>query len=81
MKFLVLFVFLIGNGAWTLVEAQSSEKPWYEALPAVAMDYKVHIDAGKEDCYFQYVQPGAAFYVSFQVSKTCCNNTTFCNVR
>lgn len=20
---------------------------WYEALPAVAMDYKVHIDAGK----------------------------------
>ena len=21
---------------------------WYESLPAVAMDYKVHIDAGKE---------------------------------
>ena len=42
--------------------------PWYESLPAVAMDYKVHIDAGKEDCYFQYVNPGATFYVSFQVS-------------
>lgn len=41
--------------------------PWYESLPAVAMDYKVHIDAGKEDCYFQYVNPGATFYVSFQV--------------
>lgn len=40
----------------------------YENLPAVAMDYKVHIDAGKEDCYFQYVNPGATFYVSFQVS-------------
>lgn len=39
----------------------------YENLPAVAMDYKVHIDAGKEDCYFQYVNPGATFYVSFQV--------------
>lgn len=39
----------------------------YEDLPAVAMDYKVHIDAGKEDCYFQYVNPGATFYVSFQV--------------
>jgi hypothetical protein len=43
--------------------------PWYESLPAVAMDYKVHIDPGKEDCYFQYVNPGATFYVSFQVSK------------
>jgi len=42
--------------------------PWYESLPAVAMDYKVHIDPGKEDCYFQYVNPGATFYVSFQVS-------------
>lgn len=39
----------------------------YEDLPAVAMDYKVHIDAGKEDCYFQYVNAGATFYVSFQV--------------
>ncbi|XP_060528217.1 transmembrane emp24 domain-containing protein B [Cylas formicarius] len=42
---------------------------WYENLPAVAMDYKVHIDPGKEDCYFQYVNPGATFYVSFQVVR------------
>ncbi|CAL1685024.1 unnamed protein product [Lasius platythorax] len=41
----------------------------YENLPAVAMDYKVHIDAGKEDCYSQYVNPGATFYVSFQVLR------------
>lgn len=41
--------------------------PWYENLPAVTMDYKVHIDAGKEDCYYQYVQPGATFYASYQV--------------
>ena len=47
---------------------QNSNKPWYETLPAVAMDYKVHIDPGKEDCYFQYVNAGATFYVSFQVS-------------
>lgn len=44
-------------------------RPWYETLPAVAMDYKVHIDAGKEDCYFQFVNPGATFYVSFQVIR------------
>ncbi|KAI4460454.1 transmembrane emp24 domain-containing protein [Holotrichia oblita] len=47
---------------------QTTTVPWYENLPAVAMDYKVHIDPGKEDCYFQYVNPGATFYVSFQVS-------------
>ncbi|KAL1137966.1 hypothetical protein AAG570_009661 [Ranatra chinensis] len=33
------------------------------------MDYKVHIDPGKEDCYYQYVNPGATFYVSFQVLR------------
>lgn len=50
------------------VITQTESRPWYESLPAVAMDYKVHIDAGKEDCYYQYVQPGATFYVSFQVN-------------
>lgn len=55
--------------------AQLESKPWYEALPAVAMDYKIHLDAGKEDCYYQYVQAGATLYVSFQVSET--RATTF----
>lgn len=31
------------------------------------MEYKVHVDAGKEDCYWQYVHPGATLYVSYQV--------------
>ncbi|XP_063236546.1 transmembrane emp24 domain-containing protein 5 [Bacillus rossius redtenbacheri] len=50
-------------------ESETTTLPWYENLPAVAMDYKVHIDPGKEDCYFQYVNPGATFYVSFQVLR------------
>lgn len=54
----------------TVVVIESQTVPWYENLPAVAMDYKVHIDAGKEDCYYQYVQPGATFYVSFQVGMS-----------
>lgn len=63
LKFLGL-VLLLG-----LVEStfSNSAQQWYENQPAVAMDYKVHIDAGKEDCYFQYVNTGATFYVSFQV--------------
>jgi hypothetical protein len=37
--------------------------------PGIAMEYKVHVDAGKEDCYWQYVHPGATLYVSYQVLK------------
>lgn len=57
----LIFIAIIG-----LAKCET-DRPWYETLPAVAMDYKVHIDAGKEDCYFQFVNPGATFYVSFQV--------------
>ncbi|XP_043270729.1 transmembrane emp24 domain-containing protein 5 [Venturia canescens] len=60
----ILFV-----GLFVLVSPEETTKPWYETLPTVSMDYKVHIDAGKEDCYFQYVNPGATFYVSFQVLR------------
>lgn len=66
-RLLPIFAFLLN-----FVECNEPTEPvvpWYENLPAVAMDYKVHIDAGKEDCYFQYVNKGATFYVSFQVSK------------
>lgn len=60
---------LISLGTIGDVSAQIEAQPWYETLPAVAMDYKIHLDAGKEDCYYQYVQPGATLYVSFQVSR------------
>ncbi|KAK6619900.1 hypothetical protein RUM44_006300 [Polyplax serrata] len=60
--------YLIFMSNFLVLSAQSTV-PWYEDLPAVAMDYKVHIDAGKEDCYFQFVNPGATFYVSFQVLR------------
>lgn len=41
---------------------------------AVAMEWKIHVDAGKEDCYYQYVAPSATFYVSMQVfhGSNCC---------
>ncbi|XP_049298110.1 uncharacterized protein LOC125771483 [Anopheles funestus] len=55
--------------AIALQDIPEHDRPWYESLPAVAMDYKVHIDAGKEDCYFQYVQQGSTLYVSFHVIR------------
>ena len=42
---------------------------WLDAAPGIAMEYKVHVDAGKEDCYWQYVHKGATFYMSAQVLK------------
>ncbi|XP_058806876.1 transmembrane emp24 domain-containing protein 6 [Phymastichus coffea] len=63
----LLLMLVLGLG--TAASGQLGSQPWYETLPAVAMDYKVHIDPGKEDCYFQYVNPGATFYVSFQVLR------------
>lgn len=67
---LLLFVsFVIVSWLYVEIEGQETHRPWYENLPAVAMDYKVHIEAGKEDCYWQYVQPGATFYVSFNVVR------------
>jgi len=62
-------VFLIFSFSFLALVLGQVTVPWYESLPAVAMDYKVHIDPGKEDCYYQYVNPGATFYVSFQVLR------------
>lgn len=42
---------------------------WLDSAPGIAMEYKVHVDAGKEDCYWQYVHPAATLYVSYQVLK------------
>ncbi|XP_076648657.1 transmembrane emp24 domain-containing protein 5 [Halictus rubicundus] len=47
----------------------STAGSWNEPLPLVISNYKVQIDAGKEDCYFQYASAGADFYVHFQVIR------------
>lgn len=75
-----IFVYLFMCFVCQNVITQTDSRPWYESLPAVAMDYKVHIDAGKEDCYYQYVQPGATFYVSFQVNIFCCFRFSLINL-
>lgn len=68
---LILSVKNVLSGSVQAVTASTNDDgaPWYENLPAVAMDYKIHIDPGKEDCFFQYVNPGATLYVNFQVLR------------
>ena len=50
-----------------LVPPCPSETYTFNQNIGVAFEFKVHVDAGKEECFGQYVQPGATFYVAFQV--------------
>jgi len=43
--------------------------PAFNDKLGVAYDYKIHADAGKEDCFFQFVQSHASLYVAFQVMR------------
>ncbi|GAB6018438.1 hypothetical protein CHUAL_000146 [Chamberlinius hualienensis] len=38
-------------------------------FPGVAFEVKVHVDAGKEDCFYQSVDPKASLYIAFQVIR------------
>jgi len=58
-----LFISLI------LISIAVGEEIAFSDSPGVAMDYRVHLDAGKEDCYYQYVHPGATIYTSINVLK------------
>lgn len=33
-----------------------------------AFEFKIHIDAGKEECFYQNIEQGASLYVAFHVS-------------
>ena len=39
----------------------------FEDKLGIAYEFKIHIDAGREDCFYQYIQPGSSLYVAFQV--------------
>nr|CAG4644190.1 EOG090X0AV2 [Lepidurus arcticus] len=61
-----------GEGSQEAVPIPSTEGDHWstvEASPGIAMEYKVHVDPGKEECYYQSVQAGATIYVSFQVLR------------
>merc|ERR1711892_1337834 len=40
-------------------DASFDSSNWLDSAPGIAMEYKVHVEAGKEDCYWQFVHTGA----------------------
>ncbi|XP_045133516.1 transmembrane emp24 domain-containing protein 5-like [Portunus trituberculatus] len=61
---------IVGVSIFLSVLTVTASEDWaFDNAPGIAMEYKVHIDAGKEDCYYQYVHPSATIYVNMQVLK------------
>ncbi|XP_013780345.1 transmembrane emp24 domain-containing protein 6-like [Limulus polyphemus] len=47
----------------------NSETYTFDSKLGIAYEFKVHVDAGKEECFFQWIHGGSTFYVAFQVMR------------
>lgn len=61
--FVYLFMCFVCQNVKTM---KSGDRRPYEP-PSVQMEYKMHIDPGQHDCYWQYVQAGATLFFSYRV--------------
>lgn len=50
-----------------LVSGETYTSAEYEERLGVAYEFKIHVDAGREECFYQNVQPGSSLFVAFQV--------------
>ncbi|KAG1658778.1 Transmembrane emp24 domain-containing protein 6 [Nymphon striatum] len=41
----------------------------FDTLPGLGYELRIPVEAGKEQCFYQFVQSGSNFYVSFQVLR------------
>lgn len=62
---LFLLLMLINNPHEVRCESFGTE---VDERLGVAYEFKIHIDPGKEECFFQSVNPHSSLYVAFQVS-------------
>ncbi|XP_076306576.1 transmembrane emp24 domain-containing protein 6-like [Tachypleus tridentatus] len=47
----------------------NSETYAFDNKLGISYEFKVSVEAGKEECFFQWIPAGATFYVAFQVMK------------
>ncbi|XP_015917190.1 transmembrane emp24 domain-containing protein 6 [Parasteatoda tepidariorum] len=62
-------LWLIGIVCFYFITVCDSETYTFNQNIGVAYEFKIHVDAGKEECFGQYVHPGSTFYVAFQVMR------------
>jgi len=63
------FVILSLSSIPLLVRSESFNHELNSQNLGIAYEFKIHIDAGKEDCFYQSVEPGASLYVAFNVIR------------
>lgn len=62
-------VLVILNFSMFMVNSETFNAELNSQNLGTAFEFKIHLDAGKEDCYYQNVESGASFYVAFHVSR------------
>jgi hypothetical protein len=55
------------------VNPESYSSTNFEDKLGIAYEFKIHIDAGREDCFYQNIQHSSSLYVAFQVFITLLN--------
>lgn len=69
------FTFWTFNIGYFTVLATADGDFDYDALPGTQHEFKVQVNAGKEECFAQKVALGAVFHVQYEV---CIRNNSFC---
>lgn len=65
---LAVFLMVLLNFDMLMVNSETFNAELNSQNLGTAFEFKIHLDAGKEDCYYQMVESGASFYVAFHVS-------------
>jgi hypothetical protein len=63
---LILFICLLFSGE---LQSESYSAANFEDKLGIAYEFKIHIDAGREDCFYQFIQQSSSLYVAFQVMR------------
>lgn len=50
-------------------ESVRGDEGWLPDRLGISYEFKIHIDAGKEECFYQDIQEHTTLYVAFQVIR------------
>lgn len=67
IAFCAIFLFIVT--ILTILPTSQADEGWLPDRLGISYEFKIHIDAGKEECFFQEIHPHTTLYVAFQVSS------------
>ncbi|KPM02307.1 transmembrane emp24 domain-containing protein 1-like protein [Sarcoptes scabiei] len=67
LKYFALFVWISFRNF--VAKAENYTPEMSQDNLGTAYEFKIHIDAGKEDCFYQYIEAGSSLYIAFQVVR------------